>query len=105
MSTPLPRRLPSPALLSAALLGLACAACSTETRGGDGITSSELIEGMTEADFTERCDARGGMVEVIPHCGGLNTCKGFSYDITTSLLSEHTCAKAATCTGWNCVID
>jgi hypothetical protein len=59
---------------------------------------------MTEAEFTELCDARGGTVEVMPHCGGFATAPGFSYDVTTELLSEHTCAGANTCTGWNCAI-
>ncbi len=106
MSPSLPRR-SNPALLRAALLGLACAACSSSSSSDSetGITSSQRAPGMTAEAFAERCDARGGTVEVIPSCGGLNTCKGFSYDVTTQLLSEHTCATYATCTGWNCVID
>jgi hypothetical protein len=59
---------------------------------------------MTEEDFTAKCDARAGTVEVMPHCGGFATAKGFSYDYTTQKLSEHTCKGANTCAGWNCAI-
>jgi hypothetical protein len=68
------------------------------------ITSSENVGVMTEEQFKALCDARGGTVEVMPHCGGFATAKGFSYDSTTELLSEHTCHGANTCTGWNCAI-
>ena len=68
------------------------------------ITSSEAVGVLTEEDFKALCDARGGTVEVMPHCGGFATAKGFSYDNGTQLLSEHTCAGANTCGGWNCVI-
>jgi len=103
---------PSPRLLQASLAGLLClaaAGCTTkqETAAPSGpgeITSSQIIADLSAADFQGRCDERGGTVEVIPHCGGINTCKGFSYDQTTSELSEHTCAGAATCAGWNCLI-
>lgn len=91
----------------AGLLGLAAVACSYEKapQAGEGrITSSENVGAMTEAEFTALCDKRGGAVEVMPHCGGFATAKGFSYDNTTQLLSEHTCAGANTCGGWNCAI-
>lgn len=68
------------------------------------ITSSEAAGALTEGDFKALCDARGGTVELMPHCGGFATAKGFSYDNGTQLLSEHTCAGANTCGGWNCVI-
>jgi len=68
------------------------------------ITSSEAVGVLTEEAFKALCDARGGTVEVMPHCGGFATAKGFSYDNGTQLLSEHTCAAANTCGGWNCVI-
>jgi hypothetical protein len=98
-------------LLGAALAGLLClasAGCSSddEPKGAANpeITSSEIIAAMTVEDFTARCDARGGTVEVMPHCGGFATAKGFSYDSTTQELSEHTCMGANTCAGWNCAI-
>jgi hypothetical protein len=68
------------------------------------ITSSEAAGVLTEEDFKALCDARSGTVELMPHCGGFATAKGFSYDNGTQLLSEHTCAGANTCGGWNCVI-
>jgi hypothetical protein len=69
------------------------------------ITSSKDAGVLAEADFKALCDERGGTVEVMPHCGGFATAKGFSYDNGTLLLSEHTCAGANTCGGWNCVIE
>ena len=98
-------------LLGAALAGLLClasAGCSSndepKSAADPEITSSEIIAAMTVEDFTARCDARGGTVEVMPHCGGFATAKGFSYDSTTEELSEHTCMGANTCAGWNCAI-
>lgn len=101
-------------LLSAALAGLLClTACSKDesAKGSENvatepahITSSKNVGVMTEAQFTAQCDERGGTVEVMPHCGGFATGKGFSYDSTTEELSEHTCRGANTCAGWNCVV-
>ena len=68
------------------------------------ITSSQNVGVMTEEQFKALCDERGGTVEVMPHCGGFATAKGFSYDTSTELLSEHTCHGANTCGGWNCAI-
>lgn len=68
------------------------------------ITSSQSVGVMTVEQFSAQCDERGGTVEVMPHCGGFATAKGFSYDSTTELLSEHTCQGANTCAGWNCAI-
>jgi len=112
VESPVPAVSSSPTLLSAALAGLLCLSavgCTTKTEqagpGGPGkITSSEAVGTLTEAEFTEKCDARGGTVEVMPHCGGFATAKGFSYDETTGHLSEHSCKGANTCTGWNCAI-
>lgn len=68
------------------------------------ITSSENVGVLTEEQFKALCDARDGTVEVMPHCGGFATAAGFSYDTGTQLLSEHTCAGANTCGGWNCIV-
>lgn len=91
--------------------GDATGAGSGNTAGAGGalpevahITSSEAVGVLAEADFKALCDARQGTVEVMPHCGGFATAKGFSYDTGTQLLSEHTCAGANTCGGWNCVL-
>ncbi|MEB2314000.1 MAG: hypothetical protein OZ928_19305 [Polyangiaceae bacterium] len=102
---------PSRALGAAALAGLvglavsACGASTPEsnTPGGE-ITSSEVVPDLTLATFTAQCDERHGKVEVHPHCGGVNTCKGFSYDTSTQTLTEHTCKGLNTCGGYSCVI-
>ena len=105
---------PSGALLSAALCGLTCAgafACGSSdaenepaARTDGVITSSEEDPDMTLEKFTAECTARGGVIEIHPHCGGVNTCKGMSYDETIGVLTEHTCKGLNTCTGYSCVV-
>jgi hypothetical protein len=97
-------------LLQAALAGLlsvGAAGCgsSSPAPGDPMITSSSTVEGLTAEGFKALCDARNGTVEALSHCGGLATAAGFSYDLDTQLLSEHTCKGANTCAGWNCVTD
>jgi hypothetical protein len=81
---------------------------NTECDGGylanPMVTSMSIIADLTVDQFTSMCDARSGLVEVQPHCGGLNACRGFSYDNTTNILSEHTCRATNSCSGWSCVI-
>lgn len=89
--------------------GLAAGAAGMAGAGGAApesphVTSSQNVGVMTVEQFTALCDERGGTVEIMPHCGGFATAKGFSYDSTTELLSEHTCQGANTCAGWNCAI-
>lgn len=97
-------------LMGAALAGLLClagAGCSSKDEPAEsapGITSSKVVGPLDVGAFTDLCDARGGTVEVMPHCGGFASAKGFSYDSTTQSLSEHTCKGANTCAGWNCAI-
>ena len=97
-------------MISAALAGLLCASgCTTKVEkqpppGPGVITSSEVVDPFSVDDFTAKCDATSGTVEVMAHCGGLATAKGFSYDVTTKELSEHSCKGANTCAGWNCVV-
>ncbi len=69
------------------------------------ITSSTEVVGLDAAGFKALCDERCGTVEVLVHCGGLATARGFAYDTTNSMLSEHTCAGANTCAGWNCKLE
>lgn len=69
------------------------------------ITSTQPAGVLTAEDFQALCDARGGTVEVMAHCGGLASAAGFSYDTTTETLAEHTCKGANTCAGWNCITD
>lgn len=68
------------------------------------ITYSDAATDVTVESFTALCATRGGHVEVAPHCGGFNTCAGFSYDQTQQTYTEHTCAGLNTCTGYSCVI-
>lgn len=68
------------------------------------ITYSDAGVGITLTTFRARCDAMGGFIEVHPHCGGANTCGGFSYDETTGIYTEHSCAGLNTCTGYTCVL-
>lgn len=118
-SSQVPEPTPSHPLLRAALAGLLSAsvsACSSpsETSAENHpivtlldphITSSESVGVLTAEDFQAMCDERGGTVEVLAHCGGLATAAGFSYDNADLTLSEHTCAGANTCGGWNCITD
>ena len=59
---------------------------------------------MTREKFEELCDQANGKLEVHPHCGGANSCKGFSYDSDAKVYSEHTCKGLNTCTGYSCVV-
>jgi hypothetical protein len=68
------------------------------------ITSSTVVADMTLEKFTADCDALGGTVEIHPHCGGSNSCKGMSYDTATQTLTEHTCKGLNTCAGYSCII-
>jgi hypothetical protein len=75
--------------------------CPSET--GGVITSSTVDATMDLAKFTALCDARHGTVEIHPHCGGYNSCKGLSYDTSTHVLTEHTCKGLNTCAGYSCI--
>jgi hypothetical protein len=68
------------------------------------VTSSEVVTDMTLTLFTTQCDARGGVVEIHPHCGGANSCKGMSYDTGTLVLTEHSCRGMNACAGYSCII-
>ena len=68
------------------------------------ITSSAVDPDMTLEKFTMLCNQRGGVVELLCHCGGANNCKGMSFDTTTMTLNEHTCKGMNTCAGYSCVI-
>jgi len=104
---------PSSKLLQAALAGilaLSVSGCADDEAppkqsASPVITSSQHVENLDADGFKAMCDARGGTVEVMAHCGGLASGRGFSYDTTTSELSEHTCKGANTCAGWNCLTD
>lgn len=69
-----------------------------------GITKSVVDPTMTLEKFTDLCNMAGGTLEIHPHCGGNNTCKGFSYDSGTQVYTEHGCMGLNTCTGYSCVL-
>jgi hypothetical protein len=69
-----------------------------------GTITSTKIQVMTEAEFQTECSSRGGTFEIMPHCGGYNSCMGMSYDTGTQTLTEHTCRGLNTCAGYSCVI-
>jgi hypothetical protein len=111
---------PSAALLSAALgaLLLAAPACDGtsasqtpqqpfECESGVSPTpevTSSTVQAMTQAQFASECEARSGVFEIEPHCGGLNHCRGLSYDTATQVLTEHTCRATNTCAGFSCIV-
>lgn len=106
-SATLELRKPSAALVSAALCGLFAAAasgCPSDDDPSGHVTSSRVEPDVTLESFTADCDEAGGTIEQHAHCGGMNSCTGFSYDITTQTLSEHTCRGLNTCTGYSCVV-
>ncbi|HET9956675.1 MAG TPA: hypothetical protein VFQ61_19395 [Polyangiaceae bacterium] len=101
---------PSPGMLAAALAGLMCISTACGSKDDEKanteatVTSSRIEPDMTLEKFSEECTVRGGRVETHAHCGGLNTCRGFSYDTETLTLTEHTCKQLNTCAGYSCVL-
>jgi len=59
---------------------------------------------MTLDLFTSQCNAENGIVEIQPHCGGSNACRGMSYDTELQTLIEHTCRSMNSCAGYSCVV-
>lgn len=66
--------------------------------------TSQMTVAMTQAEFQALCSSNGGTFEIMPHCGGFNSCMGISYDTGTQVLSQHTCRGLNTCAGYSCVI-
>jgi hypothetical protein len=77
--------------------------CHTDG-GPPVITSSKIVPDLTLEQFTAECDAWHGVVQIPPHCGGFNTCRGMSYDSGTDVFTEHTCRGLSTCSGFSCVL-
>ena len=97
---------PSSKLVTAALAGLlslVSPGCAGDDSSRPEITSSQQVANLDADGFKALCDARHGTVEIMAHCGGLASARGFSYDTGTQLLAEHSCQGANTCAGWNCV--
>jgi len=68
-----------------------------------GVTSTQQGS-LTLDQFTADCNAQDGVVEIQPHCGGSNDCRGFSYDSETQMLLVHSCRGLNTCGGYSCII-
>lgn len=79
------------------------AACDGGMPATPTITSSE-VRAMTEQEFRDLCTQKGGTFEIEPHCGGLNSCRGLSYDTGTQTLTDHSCRGANTCAGFSCIV-
>jgi mono/diheme cytochrome c family protein len=63
----------------------------------------EVAKELSLAEFTEICDARGGLVETHMVCGQTNTCAGISYNKYSKKTLDHTCAAKNGCGGMSCV--
>lgn len=116
----------SQALLAAALGGLLCLNACKNDDSDDGDDPGAQTQGLTcqdgidpsphitkeepntpdpgEEAFRAECAQRGGAFEIMIHCGGLASGRGFAYDRTIETRSEHTCRGANTCAGYNCVV-
>jgi hypothetical protein len=116
-ATPADAPTDTPAALDASTGGDASAAMDVAARdaAADGpfvcdvaddrvISLTEHDASFTADEFNAMCDRLGGFVEVHPHCGGANSCRGVSFDQTTSTFTEHSCAGLNTCTGYTCVL-
>lgn len=77
--------------------------CDPAQMEGGVITLSETKD-LTLEQLTVDCDALGGAIQIHPHCGGSNGCKGMSYDTGTKVYTEHTCKGLNTCAGFSCVL-
>jgi hypothetical protein len=60
----------------------------------------------TFAELSEMCDERNGFLQVHGSCGGVSTCRGFSYGDweEESQLVEHSCSGVNGCAGLSCVL-
>jgi hypothetical protein len=80
---------------------------ATAVKTPDEKTISAEQKEFTFADLTKTCDSRGGYVEVHGACGGINSCKGFSYGDWgpgAAMLTEHSCTGVNGCAGLTCVV-
>lgn len=77
---------------------------TTEEEDASGVLSSKVVPDLTLAAFTLECQEAGGVVETHASCGGVNSCRGFSYDSDTEVFTEHTCRGYNTCSGFSCVV-
>lgn len=90
-------------LLSCAVAGmLSLVGCSEES--GPRVISSVEDRTMTTSTFTARCTQDGGLVQTHAVCGGVNACRGYSFNKYDFVLTEHTCKAMNTCGGISCVV-
>jgi hypothetical protein len=68
------------------------------------VTSTTTVGTLTLAQFTSQCTGLNGVVEIQPHCGGSNNCRGMSYDSDLGTILQHTCRATNTCAGFSCII-
>jgi hypothetical protein len=78
--------------------------CSNRASDNPTISSSTVDPSLTQDKFSSECTAQNGIMEIQPHCGGSNACRGMSYDNAKQLLTEHNCRAVNTCAGYSCVI-
>jgi hypothetical protein len=78
--------------------------CSNRASDNPTISSSMLEPSLTQGEFSSQCSAMNGIMEIQPHCGGSNACRGMSYDSSKQLLTEHNCRAVNSCGGYSCVI-
>lgn len=67
------------------------------------VTASSFVPSYPLEQFAADCTERGGTLQLQPHCGGLNGCRGMSYDTGTQTLTENTCRGTNTCAGYSCI--
>jgi hypothetical protein len=80
---------------------------STTCDGGvspNPAVTSTVVENLTQDQFASMCAGQNGIMEIQPHCGGSNACRGMSYDSDTQTLTEHSCRATNKCGGYSCVV-
>jgi hypothetical protein len=71
------------------------------------VTSQDDKTFYTFAQLKTRCEERGGYMQIHATCGGVNSCKGFSYGDwgpDEHAYTEHSCSGANYCKGFSCVV-
>jgi len=78
---------------------------AVKPKTADEKTISSEQQEYTFAELTKMCDSRGGYIQVHGSCGGVNSCRGFSYGDWgpgAATLTEHSCSGANGCAGLSC---
>ena len=96
-------------LLAAAMGGVLsfASACGLSDKYKDATPpvdpNAPVKQELSLAEFTNLCDARGGLVETHMVCSNTNTCAGLSYNKFSKKRFEHTCAAKNNCGGLSCI--